>query len=39
MENETQNPEWNKQINIGYKFPSISERVRIQVKDKYVHCY
>jgi dysferlin len=30
----TQNPEWNEQLNIGYRFPSICERVRIELKDK-----
>ena len=30
----TERPEWNEQINIGFRYPSICERIRIQMKDK-----
>lgn len=29
-----QDPEWNHQINLPIRFPSMCERMRIQVKDK-----
>ena len=30
----TQNPQWNEQINIGFQFPSICEKVKVHLKDK-----
>ena len=31
--NETMNPEWNTQINLGVRMPSMCERLRITLKD------
>ena len=39
MKSNDQNPDWNQQINIGYQYPSVCDKIVLQLKDKYEISY